>query len=172
MKHYTTSFRPMRRQASHTVREFLRGAGQGAIARANRTSPYVKIGGFAALAVAILLPLPITLPLMIVAAGAYAGTAAYCAIHVLAAVGHRVANKGIPEAPSHNRKAQKWGRNTAQALALASAATAFAAVSGGITLNLRADTHRIERQIQRWPSHKKLPPTIETRHNTPRPSAG
>lgn len=116
-----------RRQAWHLCREFIRGAGTGAQARTKKVfSTYGKIL-LAGVAIAVIWP-ALAAPVLIGGVAIGVGTAAYAVCNGVAAGLHRWANKGIPEAPNHDRRMQRWGRRTA---IVASAAAHIAAT--GIT---------------------------------------
>lgn len=120
--------RATRRQISHTFREFLRGAGTGALARGDKVRRTWGLCTLIGVGAALLAP-HLAGFVLLGATSTLAGVAAYMSVQGAAALAHRVANKRVPEAPHHNRKAQRWGKRTAAVVAVTSAigATAFTA---------------------------------------------
>lgn len=141
--------RATRRKVSHTFREFLRGAGTGAKQRGSKHMSRWGVGVLAGVVGAILVP-PLTGVIALVAVAALPGIAAYKLVQRSAALAHRVANKGIPEAPNHNRKAQAWGRRVTNAFAV----VAFIGTSG-VTAGFIAATAALHSEPVRFVPQQK-----------------
>ncbi len=148
-----------RRQASHLFREFLRGAGAGALDRGSKLRRRWGLGVLVGIGAAVLAP-HLAGTVLLLGVSSAAGVVAYMGVQAVAAVAHRVANKGIPEAPNHNRKAQAWGRR----VTTATAAVGFIVATGvtaGFTLVAGSSVERSAPQF-RYPPPRQynvaLPP--------------
>lgn len=145
-----------RRQASHIVREFLRGAGEGGNKRAVR--PLKAFKYFAIASVISGLLVPGIIPALVVANLAYGvGALAYAGVNKTAVIAHRIANKGIPEAPNHNRRAQYWGYKSVRAVAATVAFAACAGTAGYAVGAMISDSQQRYQQLEQDMLRRPLP---------------
>lgn len=150
--------RAKRRQASHLFREFLRGAGAGALDRGSKLRRRWGLGALVGIGAAVLAP-HLAGTVLLLGVSSAAGVVAYLSVQAVAAVAHRVANKGIPEAPNHNRKAQKWGRRVTKVVAGAGFVVVTSATAGFTLATTTSQPTRVPSWQQKYPAPKFIKTT-------------
>lgn len=144
-----------RKRSAHAAREFIRGAGTGALMRANRILRTSLKAALAAGVLGVLVP-GMAVPLVVGIAGVSCGALTYAGFQMAAAGLHRLVNKGIPEAPGHNRPAQRLGRKVLAATAVTAALGVEVTASFGVAAASYIASQRILRSLPLQQHNPKL----------------